>query len=271
MKFTVDTSKKYYDTICEHLRAYNRTYTGEKAKEQKYLYVLKDDILIGGMTIDLSWDWVTISHIKYDKLMTLKQMIYKLNDLYRYTAIGIRFASSFEEVTKDLIAAGFRRHADIKYSDLMVPVSYLEFKGMSGSCDRDILVMDTPDQVYQEVLDDHKRSLEDKYQVEKTTGDLFIVCHDNDDFLGGIHGVLYRDHMYISLLVVAEAARGKGIGSALMERIEDEIKDTSIQSISIGTTAFQAKDFYKKLGYQVIMTQYDLPKGFECYTLTKDL
>ena len=49
------------------------------------------------------------------------------------------------------------------------------------------------------------------------------------------------------------------------------IKVRSIKFLELGTTEFQAKPFYEKLGYKVVHEMDDYPKGYKCYTLFKEL
>ncbi len=77
--------------------------------------------------------------------------------------------------------------------------------------------------------------------------------------------------MYIDLLVVDDNYRGYGIGSKLMRLIEVEARERNLVYIDLGTAEFQAKGFYEKLGYEVVVTKKDQPKGFNCYTMVKVL
>ena len=41
--------------------------------------------------------------------------------------------------------------------------------------------------------------------------------------------------------------------------------------MNLGTVEFQAKNFYEKIGYSVILTKENDPKGYKSYTMIKKL
>lgn len=65
--------------------------------------------------------------------------------------------------------------------------------------------------------------------------------------------------------------KGKGIGRALLKRVIDEAKAKNLDYIELGTTSFQAKGFYEKLGFKVVHTRKNNPKGYLSYTLVLTL
>lgn len=272
MRYIIDKEKKYFDDIIAMLRAFNTSQTGERKREEHYFYMVIDDQLVGGLKSDLSWDWVGIHDIYYDSLEILKCLVSHVCQFYKEDAVGIKFSSSLDCMNDDLEEIGFKKMKTIKYSPLMREVSYLEMRDLKiyDVPSVEVIISDDRIEVYNEILERENKDLRIKYNVDYKTKDLIVAVLDEDEFIGGLHSVVYEDHMYINLLVVDGAYRGRKIGSELMKRIEAEA-DENIQTISLGTTQFQAKDFYEKLGYQTVMTQRDLPKGFDCYTLIKFL
>jgi GNAT superfamily N-acetyltransferase len=94
---------------------------------------------------------------------------------------------------------------------------------------------------------------------------------DKRQFLGGVYGYITRDWLYVSLLAVDEAARGRGVGNLVMDKIEAWAAEKGIRHAYVGTGEHQARPFYEKRGYRVINTCVDQPRGYECYTLVKAL
>lgn len=272
MRYVIDKQKKYFDDIVTMLRAYNLTQTGDRRNEDNYFYMTIDDVLIGGIKTNLSWNWISIYDIKYDSIEILQQLISHICHFYKGDVVGIKFNSSYDSLNKDLAEIGFSELQSIKYSPQMKPVHYLELRDLNtfGLPTMDVIITEENVKAYDEILEDETSRLKTEYDVDYTSKDLIIASFDKERFAGGIHGIVYDDHMYINLLVVDETYRGKRIGSELMNRIEAEMDD-KIKTISLGTVQFQAKGFYEKLGYETIMTQTDLPKGFDCYTLIKTL
>ena len=63
-------------------------------------------------------------------------------------------------------------------------------------------------------------------------------------------------------LVVDEAARGRGVGSALMASAEAWARERGYEVVSVPTNVIrvEAHEFYKSRGYQVLKSQYKLRK-----------
>lgn len=87
--------------------------------------------------------------------------------------------------------------------------------------------------------------------------------------LGGIYGSISWDWLYIDLLWVDEILRGTGMGSRLIKEIEKLANQKNVYSYYLGTTSFQALDFYQKMGYQICGKIEDLPPGHTNYFLKK--
>ncbi len=89
--------------------------------------------------------------------------------------------------------------------------------------------------------------------------------------VGGLWARSAYDWMFIELLVVPEAARGRGLGAALMAKAEARARELGCVGIWLDTFSFQARPFYEKLGYAVFATITDHPRGAERYFLRKVL
>lgn len=97
------------------------------------------------------------------------------------------------------------------------------------------------------------------YQVRNTEGLL----------LGGIYGSISWGWLYIDLLWVDESLRDSGMGTRLITAIEEQANQKGIYNYYLGTTSFQALNFYKKMGYQVCGEIEGLPPGHTNYFLKK--
>jgi ribosomal protein S18 acetylase RimI-like enzyme len=107
--------------------------------------------------------------------------------------------------------------------------------------------------------------------VTLKTGDLRIVAFEDETLVGGVTCDLYGDTMYVSWLVVDEHYRGRHIGKTLMKMVEQEAINRHFSVIELGTCEFQAKDFYEKLRYDIMMTRENYPKGYRSYSMAKHL
>ena len=99
-----------------------------------------------------------------------------------------------------------------------------------------------------------------------------IVEYDeNGNIIGGIIGGTYWGWMYIDILWVDEKHRRKQIGSNLLLEAEKEAKARGCHHVHVDTMSWQAPDFYKKHGYEVVGILPDIPKGNQKYLLMKAL
>lgn len=62
---------------------------------------------------------------------------------------------------------------------------------------------------------------------------------------------------------VEEAARGHGLGRALLEAAETEARRRGCVQMVLSTHSFQAPAFYEKLGFRRIGAVPDRPRGYE--------
>ena len=95
------------------------------------------------------------------------------------------------------------------------------------------------------------------------------VRNDSGKLVGGVYGTISWDWLYIDLLWVDESQRGTGLGSKLLQMIEQTANEHNVYRYRLSTTSYQALDFYKKMGYEVCGEINDLPPGHINYFLIK--
>ena len=101
---------------------------------------------------------------------------------------------------------------------------------------------------------------------------LNLVEYDADgSVIGGILGGTYWGWMYVDILWVREDHRNRGIGSKLLEEAEREAVRRGCHHVHLDTMSWQAPEFYKKHGYEVIGVLPDIPEGNQKYLLMKTL
>ena len=99
-----------------------------------------------------------------------------------------------------------------------------------------------------------------------------IVEYDIDgNLIGGIIGGTYWGWMYVDILWVQEDHRKKGIGSKLLLEAEKEAIRRGCHHVHLDTMSWQAPEFYKKHGYEIIGILPDIPSGNQKYLLIKAL
>ena len=101
---------------------------------------------------------------------------------------------------------------------------------------------------------------------------LNIVEYDaNGNVIGGILGGTYWGWMYVDILWVHENHRKQGISSKLLSMAEEEAIRRGCHHVHLDTMSWQAPEFYKKHGYEVIAVLPDIPRGNQKYLLQKTL
>ncbi|MGM0215308.1 GNAT family N-acetyltransferase [Enterococcus sp. AZ109] len=89
--------------------------------------------------------------------------------------------------------------------------------------------------------------------------ELALCAKKDGQLLGGIIAKYQYQTLHISMLVVDYHARQGGVGSALLQAMEELAFDKGIQTITLTTKDFQAVDFYLKNGYQQFAQLEDVP------------
>ncbi|MET7567259.1 GNAT family N-acetyltransferase [Streptomyces sp. NPDC005492] len=92
------------------------------------------------------------------------------------------------------------------------------------------------------------------------------------ELAGGAVCHTWADWLHVTYLWVDGRHRGTGLGSRLLataERVARE--ERACVAARLETWDFQAPEFYKKQGYDVVCVIADYPPGLTEYTLTKNL
>jgi GNAT superfamily N-acetyltransferase len=102
---------------------------------------------------------------------------------------------------------------------------------------------------------------------------LHVWALDEADALaGGLVGHTWTSWLHVTYLWVDDRHRGSGLGSRLLETAERIAREErGCGAARLETWDFQAPEFYKKQGYEVVCVIPDYPPGITEYTLTKRL
>ena len=101
---------------------------------------------------------------------------------------------------------------------------------------------------------------------------LNIVEYDeNQNVIAGILGGTYWGWLHIDILWVDEKFRRKKIGSQLLIAAENEAKKRGCHSVHVDTMSWQAPEFYKKHGYELISELDNIPDGYKKFHFIKRL
>ncbi|MBE6352188.1 MAG: GNAT family N-acetyltransferase [Treponema bryantii] len=101
---------------------------------------------------------------------------------------------------------------------------------------------------------------------------LNIVEYDeNQNVIAGILGGTYWGWLHIDILWVDENFRSKKIGSRLLIAAENEAKKRGCHAVHVDTMSWQAPEFYKKHGYELISELDNIPNGYKKFHFIKRL
>lgn len=89
---------------------------------------------------------------------------------------------------------------------------------------------------------------------------------------GGLVGHTWATWLHVTYLWVDERHRGAGLGGRLLAEAERVARvERGCGAARLETWDFQAPEFYRKRGYEVVCVIPDYPPGITEYTLTKKL
>jgi GNAT superfamily N-acetyltransferase len=96
-----------------------------------------------------------------------------------------------------------------------------------------------------------------------------VVRDGSGAVIAGLLGDTKWDWLYVDKLWVSEAARGRGLGSALLARAEEIARERDCVGAYLKTSEHQARPFYEQRGYQLFGTHEGFPAGTRQYYLCK--
>jgi len=135
------------------------------------------------------------------------------------------------------------------------------------------IISATPEEVE---LVDNKLGEFNRKQVPATQDPTLVlknyVIKDKGMIIAGINAFVYHwGILYVDILFVDEKYRGQGLGSTLLQKVEQEAKAMGATLAHLDTFDFQALDFYLKYGYEVFGVLEDCPKSHKRYYLKKKM
>ena len=267
-----DHEKTYEKDLIKHLRGHNETFTGKVEFKDIYAYLVEGQNLIGAIQVSNGWNWATISKVFYKDKEVLRKLIVRVFQEIKAESIGIKFFSPIKSRYHDFISVGFEHSNHIIGLGEYEEFYYANYTGDNVDLDSsDVMITYEPNEVYQEILTKKEKAFEISHNIRDKQGEFMWIALEDDVCVGGISGDYYEKTIYVSRLAVDPRYKHQGIGTKLMMIVEEDARSKGYQFIELGTTDFQARPFYEKLGYKVIHTMHDYPKGYNCYSLNKSL
>ena len=107
-------------------------------------------------------------------------------------------------------------------------------------------------------------------QVEDWINLSHVLKDSSGSVIAGINATLYCwNILYVDVLYVDDAHRGKGYGKQLLDAVEDKASRLGGYMAHLDTFDWQAKEFYEGLGYSVFGILGNCPRGHTRYYLKK--
>ncbi|WP_462170873.1 GNAT family N-acetyltransferase [Pseudoalteromonas xiamenensis] len=94
---------------------------------------------------------------------------------------------------------------------------------------------------------------------------------EQEQIIAGLSGMTFGNWLHIERLWVSDRLRGQGIGSELLQVVENEAIARGCRFALLDTLEFQAKPFYERHGYHVEWVQTQYPLNGQKYFMTKTL
>jgi GNAT superfamily N-acetyltransferase len=98
-----------------------------------------------------------------------------------------------------------------------------------------------------------------------------VSLRDKGTIVGGIVGEVWMTVLFIQLFWIEERFRGKGHGTALINKMEEEARRFGAVRSYLDTMSVQAPDFYRACGYETFGAIDGYPGGVTRHWFTKAL
>ena len=269
IRYELDKENKHLEDLLFHLRKHNIGFTGNKEKETHYIYVLENGSLKGATRSDYGWEWIKIKQTFYDDLNVLQDLLSEVCRLHKDKAEGIYHNTNVEKRINDLKELGFNEVNKVKGTKNEGLITYLDLTELCIKPTKkyDIKTTTEPIPEYEEIQKEKDNQYNKENDQRVVLEEFSFAAFSGDDYAGGIALQFYKHMMYVDLLAVNKEFRGNDIGTKLMNLAKEEAIKRNLSLIELGTVEFQARPFYEKLGYQVVHTRSNYPKGYKCYDL----
>lgn len=114
------------------------------------------------------------------------------------------------------------------------------------------------------------------YNAEQTGVDdgqwlAIFIRDDQQTIRAGIEGWTWCGSCYIRTVWVHQDWRGQGVGTKLLQAVEQEAIKRGCQQIVLESFSFQAPGFYQQLGFEVFAILDEHPRGHQHHYLRKPL
>jgi GNAT superfamily N-acetyltransferase len=121
---------------------------------------------------------------------------------------------------------------------------------------------------------DHSAIVRERFRPENLASrPLAVYAYDGERLVGGACGrtVDVWRWLTVDVMWVDDDVRGRGLGGALLARLEDEARGRGCDWAKLNTWDFQAPGFYRRCGYAEYGREVDYPPGHVNVLMRRDL
>ena len=102
--------------------------------------------------------------------------------------------------------------------------------------------------------------------------DYYLTREEEGRLIALLHAQQVLGNIHIKALVVDKEHQKKGLGASLLAELEEKAEKVGVNSITLSTKSYQAKDFYIKQSYEIYASLSDVPQtGITKYHFIKRL
>ena len=98
-----------------------------------------------------------------------------------------------------------------------------------------------------------------------------FLRNESRTIVAGAAGHTWGETCELRQVWVEASARGRGLGRRLIAEVEAEAVRRGCRQLVLSTHSFQAPDFYRKLGFDVVSELPDYPRGHSHLVMRKRL
>lgn len=95
------------------------------------------------------------------------------------------------------------------------------------------------------------------------------VSHSNGTFAAGVALMVVWNELHINLLAVAPSGQRRGVGTAILAKLNEVAREHHCDCIGLETSGWQGRPFYERNGFTCFSTQHGVPEGFERFRLVR--
>lgn len=116
---------------------------------------------------------------------------------------------------------------------------------------------------------DELRRYNDQFEPKVNYHQKTFYIEEDGEFVGGLEGFVAWDVFEISNIVVLK--KGKGYGTALIQKAEKFARDNKANKIVAWTLGFQAPGFYRKCDFEEVSVVENFAGEHSCHYFMKRL